>query len=112
MPVDFVISLGGDGTTLWVSTIFPEVVPPVVGITLGSLSYLNQFKTEEILPIIRDIVSSKIFRVQLRSRLCKKPTSHTSDLFGSDVALHDENENELFSSHCVNECVVDRGERN
>eukprot|EP01056_Protomagalhaensia_sp_Gyna25_P000174 Protomagalhaensia_sp_Gyna_25__173@NODE_1083_length_2210_cov_5_830032_g861_i0_p1_GENE_NODE_1083_length_2210_cov_5_830032_g861_i0NODE_1083_length_2210_cov_5_830032_g861_i0_p1_ORF_typecomplete_len664_score82_66NAD_kinase/PF01513_21/1_9e73_NODE_1083_length_2210_cov_5_830032_g861_i011992 len=93
--IDLVISLGGDGTTLWISTLFPDVVPPVFGVNLGSLSYLNQFKQDEILDKLTLILSCRPFKVQLRSRLF--------------VALVDEEDNPKSSSHCVNECTIDRG---
>lgn len=93
--IDLVISLGGDGTTLWISTLFPDVVPPVFGVTLGSLSYLNQFKKDEMLERLTPILACRPFRVQLRSRLF--------------VALVDEDDVPKRASHCVNECVIDRG---
>lgn len=93
--VDFVVSLGGDGTTLWVSSLFPEVVPPLVGLTLGSLSYLNQFNTDEMLDVLKEMLSGQTFTIQLRSRLY--------------VVVLDEDDEPLHNSHCVNECVVDRG---
>eukprot|EP01055_Gregarina_sp_Pseudo9_P001740 Gregarina_sp_Pseudo_9__1739@NODE_217_length_3571_cov_38_779162_g202_i0_p1_GENE_NODE_217_length_3571_cov_38_779162_g202_i0NODE_217_length_3571_cov_38_779162_g202_i0_p1_ORF_typecomplete_len748_score96_23NAD_kinase/PF01513_21/8e70_NODE_217_length_3571_cov_38_779162_g202_i012203463 len=93
--IDLVISLGGDGTTLWISTMFPDVVPPVFGVTLGSLSYLNQFKQDEMLEKLTPILSCRPFKVQLRARLF--------------VALVDEDDVPRCASHCVNECVIDRG---
>eukprot|EP01054_Gregarina_sp_Poly1_P010884 Gregarina_sp_Poly_1__10883@NODE_848_length_5980_cov_131_325723_g613_i0_p1_GENE_NODE_848_length_5980_cov_131_325723_g613_i0NODE_848_length_5980_cov_131_325723_g613_i0_p1_ORF_typecomplete_len483_score49_63NAD_kinase/PF01513_21/3_5e59_NODE_848_length_5980_cov_131_325723_g613_i032534701 len=74
---------------------FPDVVPPVFGVTLGSLSYLNQFKQDEVLDKLTPILSCRPFRVQLRARLF--------------VALVDADDVPRCASHCVNECVIDRG---
>lgn len=39
--VDFVIALGGDGTLLRVSSLFDAgAVPPVLGVSMGSLGFL------------------------------------------------------------------------
>ncbi|KKA27390.1 hypothetical protein TD95_000494 [Thielaviopsis punctulata] len=40
---DFCITLGGDGTVLYVGWLFQRVVPPVVTFSLGSLGFLTKF---------------------------------------------------------------------
>ncbi|KAB8257934.1 ATP-NAD kinase-like domain-containing protein [Aspergillus pseudonomiae] len=40
---DFVITLGGDGTVLYTSWLFQQVVPPVLSFSLGSLGFLTKF---------------------------------------------------------------------
>lgn len=41
--VDLVISLGGDGTMLHVSSLFQKHVPPVVSFSMGTLGFLMPF---------------------------------------------------------------------
>lgn len=41
--IDFVVSLGGDGTVLWVSSLFKKSVPPVISFAMGSLGFLTPF---------------------------------------------------------------------
>ena len=41
--IDFVVSLGGDGTVLWVSSLFHKSVPPVISFAMGSLGFLTPF---------------------------------------------------------------------
>jgi NAD kinase len=42
--IDLVITLGGDGTVLHVSSLFSKsAVPPVLGISLGTLGFLMPF---------------------------------------------------------------------
>ncbi len=35
--VDVVVCLGGDGTLLWASSLFPRAMPPVISFAMGSL---------------------------------------------------------------------------
>jgi NADH kinase len=41
--VDFAISLGGDGTMLHLSSLFPKAVPPVICFSMGTLGFLMSF---------------------------------------------------------------------
>lgn len=40
---DLVVTLGGDGTLLYVSTLFQNFVPPVISFSFGSLGFLTNF---------------------------------------------------------------------
>ncbi|TGZ80486.1 putative NAD kinase [Ascodesmis nigricans] len=41
--IDFVITLGGDGTVLYASWLFQRVAPPTLSFSLGSLGFLTKF---------------------------------------------------------------------
>lgn len=41
--IDFVITLGGDGTLLFASTLFHECMPPVISFNMGTLGFLTSF---------------------------------------------------------------------
>lgn len=41
--IDFAITLGGDGTLLHLSTLFPKAVPPVLSFSLGTLCFLMSY---------------------------------------------------------------------
>lgn len=45
--IDFVVTLGGDGTILWVSSLFEKSVPPVLSFAMGSLGFLAPFDSAE-----------------------------------------------------------------
>ena len=45
--VDFGITLGGDGTLLFASTLFPLTMPPVVSFHMGSLGFLTPFSAND-----------------------------------------------------------------
>nr|GEX64815.1 NAD(H) kinase 1-like isoform X3 [Tanacetum cinerariifolium] len=42
--VDFVVTLGGDGTVLWAASMFEGPVPPIVPFSLGSLGFMTPFR--------------------------------------------------------------------
>lgn len=64
---DFVVTLGGDGTVLYTSSLFQRIVPPVLSFSLGSLGFLTKFDFKDYQNIL-----SKAFRegviVSLRLR--------------------------------------------
>ncbi|RKO96956.1 ATP-NAD kinase, partial [Caulochytrium protostelioides] len=53
---DLVIALGGDGTLLRVSRLFPRDVPPVVGVSMGTLGFLMPIHQNEVVPLLRRVL--------------------------------------------------------
>ena len=92
--IDFVVVLGGDGTFLWVSNLFPKSCPPVVAFALGSLGFLTVFKESKIRETLKDVVAGD-FCVSLRTRLI----AHILDKDGEEKS----------KQSVLNEVVVDRG---
>jgi len=43
--VDFIVTLGGDGTILYVNSLFSAAIPPILSFNLGSLGFLTPFRT-------------------------------------------------------------------
>ncbi|KAJ1965027.1 NADH kinase pos5 [Dipsacomyces acuminosporus] len=54
--VDFVITLGGDGTFLHVSSLFQKHVPPIVPFSMGTLGFLLPFDAAEFQKPLRNIM--------------------------------------------------------
>jgi len=92
--IDFVVVLGGDGTFLWVSNLFPKACPPVVAFALGTLGFLTVFKESKIRETLKDVVDGD-FCVSLRTRLI--------------AHILDKNGEEKSKQSVLNEVVVDRG---
>ncbi|MDR1721017.1 MAG: NAD(+)/NADH kinase [Endomicrobium sp.] len=67
--VDFVLSIGGDGTMLKVIRTFSPLSVPVKGVNLGSLGFLTDTDTNEIFVILKNIFSSG-FIIEKRILLC------------------------------------------
>lgn len=63
--VDFVLSIGGDGTMLKVIRTFSPLSVPVKGINLGSLGFLADIDINEIFKLLENILSSG-FRIEKR----------------------------------------------
>jgi NAD+ kinase len=55
--IDFVITLGGDGTVLYASWLFQQNAPPIIPFNLGSLGFLTVFDVTTCEKTIRNILS-------------------------------------------------------
>ncbi|KAF9529280.1 ATP-NAD kinase-like domain-containing protein [Crepidotus variabilis] len=64
---DFVITLGGDGTVLFTSWLFQQIVPPVLPFALGSLGFLTNFDFGNHQKVMDNLMDNGI-RVNLRMR--------------------------------------------
>ncbi|CCD25805.2 NADH/NAD(+) kinase NDAI_0G00290 [Naumovozyma dairenensis CBS 421] len=105
---DLCITLGGDGTVLFVSSLFQKSVPPTVSFSLGSLGFLTNFNFEYFKQDLRKILERKI-KINLRMRLeCKIYHRHKPKYdhkTGKKICIM-----ELMSTHHVlNEVIIDRG---
>ncbi|KAI9912250.1 hypothetical protein PsorP6_009335 [Peronosclerospora sorghi] len=94
--IDFVISLGGDGTVLWVSSLFSKSVPPVFSLAMGSLGFLTPFESDNAMEQLTSVINGG-FCMSLRSRL-------VCTLYRGGK------EREITGNlHALNEIVIDRG---
>ncbi|CAO3626886.1 unnamed protein product [Cunninghamella blakesleeana] len=66
--VDFAISLGGDGTMLHLSSLFPKAVPPVICFSMGTLGFLMSFRYNNYDMVLDDMMHGR-FALNLRMRL-------------------------------------------
>ncbi|BGP40340.1 hypothetical protein JCM10449v2_004301 [Rhodotorula kratochvilovae] len=64
---DFVITLGGDGTILYTSWLFQQIVPPVIPFALGSLGFLTNFDIKNFRETLDAAIETGV-RVNLRMR--------------------------------------------
>ncbi|EAN31103.1 ATP-NAD kinase family protein [Theileria parva strain Muguga] len=92
--VDLVITVGGDGTMLRVNKLFQDEIPPVIGITMGSLGYMAKFNLETVREALANI-ETKGFKISLRSQI--------------QVNILNENGECVVQRNALNECVIDRG---
>lgn len=105
---DLVITLGGDGTVLFVSSLFQRHVPPVMSFSLGSLGFLTNFKFEDFRTDLTKILNSKV-KTNLRMRLeCKVYRRHEPEVdpeTGKKICVVEH----IDSHHILNEVTIDRG---
>ncbi|KAI8049327.1 ATP-NAD kinase-like domain-containing protein [Thamnidium elegans] len=66
--VDFAITLGGDGTMLHLSSLFPKASPPVISFSLGTLCFLMSYKFEKFQHVLNDMIAGKV-GLMMRMRL-------------------------------------------
>ncbi|GHT59555.1 NAD kinase [Endomicrobiia bacterium] len=63
--VDFILSIGGDGTMLKVIRTFAPLSVPVKGINLGSMGFLTDADTDEVLDFLKNMFYSG-FKIEKR----------------------------------------------
>ncbi|TPX20743.1 hypothetical protein DIZ76_016638 [Coccidioides immitis] len=120
--IDFIITLGGDGTVLYASWLFQQIVPPVLSFSLGSLGFLTNFDYGNFRATLQKsfhegVTVSLRLRFEctvMRSRSCTPEiaTSKQKDLV--DEILGEESEDDVthapdMTFQILNEIVVDRG---
>ncbi|CAR28494.1 ZYRO0F05302p [Zygosaccharomyces rouxii] len=105
---DMIITLGGDGTVLFVSSIFQRHVPPVLSFSLGSLGFLANYQFERFREDLPKILDNKI-KTNLRMRLeCKVYRCHppmVDSRTGEKVAVAEL----VMQRQILNELTIDRG---
>lgn len=91
---DLVITLGGDGTVLYVSNLFQRIVPPVMSFALGSLGFLTNFQFEEFTSKMVTVFETGV-KANLRMRFTCR--------------VHNANNKVVIEQQVLNELVIDRG---
>lgn len=87
--VDFLISIGGDGTLLHTVTLVRDSGIPIIGLNIGRLGFLSSIAKDEILPAIDSIINNEY-------------------LLDKRTLIHLETENNLFGNinYCLNEFSI------
>ncbi|RKP35197.1 ATP-NAD kinase-like domain-containing protein, partial [Dimargaris cristalligena] len=67
--VDFVITLGGDGTVLHLASLFPREMPPIVSFSMGTLGFLLPFHVDHFRPVLTRLLQGADITMLLRMRL-------------------------------------------
>lgn len=91
---DLVVTLGGDGTVLYVLQMFQHIVPPVMCFLLGLLGFLTGFRFEQFRPKMLDVLNHGA-KAMLRMRLTAR--------------VHRANGSLVTQQQVLNEVVIDRG---
>ncbi|KAJ3112957.1 hypothetical protein HDU96_003958 [Phlyctochytrium bullatum] len=89
--IDFVVTLGGDGTVLYTSWLFQNSqVPPVIPFHLGSLGFLTNFNIRDIRNVFDRVLGCGTdgVRVNMRMRLSCTVWRFGSRIRGGDVSVN------------------------
>lgn len=85
--VDFIISLGGDGTILRIFHAYPDLDAPILGINLGSLGFMADITIEEIYPSLEHLLNGE-YQIQNRIMMEGVSTSHQSCFAINEIVIH------------------------
>jgi NAD+ kinase len=97
--VDYIFSIGGDGTMLRACFVAVQVDVPVIGVNVGRLGFLTNFQLGDIKDLITILKKGKIL---LDERTMIQVESNQPDLFQNenyglnDVTLHKSDTNEMI----------------
>jgi NAD+ kinase len=100
--VDFVLSIGGDGTLLETVRQFRGSGTPVLGVNTGRLGFLAQVVQEDLIPATHALLKGT-FKLEERT-IMQLITSDTNlfpgDHFAlNDITIHKSNSNEMITVH-------------
>ena len=85
--IDFMISMGGDGTILRLVHNHPEVEAPILGINLGSLGFLADIPVSEVYPSLEDLLEGR-YKVEERLMLEGVAPSGETCFAVNEMVLH------------------------
>lgn len=91
---DLIISIGGDGTLLYVVSHYRDLMIPFVGINKGSIGFLTEIDIERIEDSIDRLISGN-YEIVERTQLCSEVYDRNGVLKATEFSLND--------------CVVSRG---
>ncbi len=94
--VDFVITLGGDGTILRYIHTHPELTAPVVGINLGGLGFMADIPITDIYPCLQAILREN-YRIDERIMMEGTTLSGQKCFALNDIVIH----------RAQNPCLID-----
>lgn len=113
---DLVLTFGGDGTVLYASWLFQNVIPPVLPFSLGSLGFLTEFNVKEHKEVLINIMENG-YQCSIRMRFeCTVMKSNHNDDIKADLREEVRKLGTDSKTHTIsdtftvfNEVVVDRG---
>lgn len=94
--IDFVISLGGDGTILRLIHHHPLLHAPIMAINLGGLGFMADIPIDEIFSSLKNLLEGN-YRVESRLVMEGRSTSNQSNFAVNEVVIH----------RASNPCLID-----
>ena len=88
--LDLIIVLGGDGTLLHIAETAARHAIPVLGINLGNLGFLTEFREDETFTAIEKILHNKVrieHRLMLKTRLISSRANSESRYALNDIVI-------------------------
>jgi NAD+ kinase len=85
--IDFIISMGGDGTILRLVHRYPEIEAPIIGVNIGSLGFLAHIPVSEVYPSLNDILAGK-HSVQERLMMTGETVNAEECFAVNEIVIH------------------------
>lgn len=85
--VDFIISLGGDGSILRVFHTHPDLDAPILGINMGGLGFMADIPIEDIYPSLENLVKGN-YSVQDRIMMDGAIVNNPSNFAINEITFH------------------------
>jgi NAD+ kinase len=85
--IDFLISLGGDGTILKLMHHHDDLTAPILGINMGHLGFMADVQIADVYPSLQDLISGA-FRIEERLMLAGKTLQDESCFAVNDIVVH------------------------
>ncbi|EGC34248.1 hypothetical protein DICPUDRAFT_18795, partial [Dictyostelium purpureum] len=121
--VDFVVTLGGDGTLLHVSSLFKHEVPPIISFHLGTLGFLMPFNIEDYQESISNVINGGFLCTNRMRLICDiyskqpitsshPPTTPTTNIVSPSISIGEVHSTQPIvkkSFQVLNEVTLHRG---
>jgi NAD+ kinase len=85
--IDFMLSLGGDGTILRVLHSHPEIEAPLIGINLGGLGFMADVPLTDIYASLQDLLNGS-YQIQKRIVMEGKASNGDACFAVNDIVVH------------------------
>lgn len=84
--IDFILSLGGDGTILRLLHRHPDIHAPIMAINMGSLGFMADIPLDEIFPSLENLLEGR-YTIQTRFVMDGKSNGH-SNFAVNEIVVH------------------------
>lgn len=84
--IDFIISLGGDGTILRIVHRHPELQAPILAVNLGSLGFMADIQVDQIYPSLKNLLEGNFY---VQERLVMEGNASGKNGFAvNEIVIH------------------------
>jgi NAD+ kinase len=87
LAIDFLISMGGDGTILRLLHAHPDLEAPVLGINMGSLGFMADIPVPEIYPSLQDLLNGG-YSIEKRIMMEGETVHNEKSFAANDIVIH------------------------
>lgn len=110
--VDWVCTLGGDGTILWAAGLFKKACPPILSFALGTLGFLTPHAINDYRTSLAMMISGEVpltLRSRLLCRIIRRAEADDQIAAGIELPTPCRDDGWGDAVTALNEVVVDRG---